>query len=120
MRLKLVYFSFPYSENPRGTAKEVALHASDIYSFREDIILLIPHFVFDIIYDFPPGESHPEILVKEFELISRCDAVCYVPDRISTGVQWELAFARWLGIPVYTVEQLINKVDLEVEGNEEG
>ena len=67
-KLYLVYVSYPYSENPTETTRQIQLWAQKILKRFDDLVLLIPHFVFDAVWDFPGGYTHPEIAVQELEI----------------------------------------------------
>ena len=107
-KLYLVYVSYPYSENPTETTEQIQLWAQKILKRFDDLVLLIPHFVFDAVFDFPDGYTHPEIAVQELELIKRMDIFVYDPKRVSTGVRWEKAYAEHVGVPILTMEELEN------------
>lgn len=107
-KIYVVYVSYPYSEDPVRTTKEIQEIAQRILAKWDDLILLIPHFVFDAIWDFPQGYTHPEISTLELELISRVDIFAYDSKKVSTGVRWELAFARHSGVPIITLDELEN------------
>ncbi|MEM2367017.1 MAG: hypothetical protein QXQ50_02140 [Candidatus Bathyarchaeia archaeon] len=107
MGLKLVYFSYPYSDNPRARTEEIKTFVQLVLAKHGNIVPVIPHLMFDAIYNFPEGYSHPEFSVMEFEVISRCDCLAYDPNEVSSGVRWEVAFAKWLGKPVLTFKELM-------------
>ena len=107
MRLKLVYFSYPYTDNPKGRTEEIKTFVQLVLAKHDNIVPVIPHLMFDAIYNFPEGYSHPEFSVMELEIISRCDFVAYDPSEVSSGVRWEVAFARWLGKPVLTFQEVL-------------
>ncbi len=109
-RQYLVYCSFPYSDDPErrteqinSTCKEVyqAAHAKD-----NDLILLIPHNIFDRVFNFPVGNSNEWMCPCELTLIDICDAVAYDPCFSSPGVVWEKAYACHVGKPLLTYEEL--------------
>jgi len=106
-KIYLVYMSFPYTEDPKGTAREIAKIAKEIYTKHHDLVLLIPHFMFDAIWDFPTGYTIPNIATIELALIKRLDIFAYEPSRISSGVTWEKAFAEVENIPILTYQQLM-------------
>ena len=105
--MKLVYFSYPYSSNPTLRTREVAKLVHKILKKHKDFVPFVPHFALDALYDFPKGYTHLDFPKMEYEIISRCDLFVYSPNRLSTGVYWELCFARWKRIPVKTYEELI-------------
>jgi len=109
--MKLAYFSYPYSDNPRKRTEEIKQKVRQILKLHSDIVPLIPHLIFDALYDFPAGYSHPEFSIMEIELISRCDIFCYNPEHleISRGVRWEYSFAKWLNKEILTYQELIKK-----------
>ena len=107
-KLFLVYVSYPYSEDPIGTSKEIQVWAQRILKRFSDLVLLIPHFTFDAVWDFPNGYTHPEMAVQELELIKRMDILVYDPKRVSAGVRWEIAYAEHIGVPILTTEELEN------------
>lgn len=99
--MKVIYFAYPYSDNPKKRSEEIKKLIQKLLEVRSDIVPLVPHYIFDALYDFPDGYTHEEFGEMELELISRCDALCPVPPvtprhAISKGVRWETAFVRWL------------------------
>jgi len=104
--------SYPYSEDPTGTSEEIQAWAQKILKKFDDLVLLIPHFVFDAVWEFPNGYTHPEMAVQELELIKRMDIFVYNPKRISAGVRWEMAYAEHIGVPILTMEELEKGVRL--------
>ena len=107
-KLYLVYVSYPYSENPTETTRQIQLWAQKILKRFDDLVLLIPHFTFDAVWDYPNGYTHPEMAVQELELIKRMDIFVYDPKRVSAGVRWEIAYAEHIGVPILTMEELEN------------
>ena len=107
-KLYLVYVSYPYSENPVGTSEEIQAWAQRIQKRFDDLVLLIPHFIFDAVWNYAEGYTHPEIAVQELELIKRMDIFVYDPKRVSAGVRWEMAYAEHIGVPILTMEELEN------------
>ena len=107
-KLYLVYVSYPYSEDPVGTSEEIQAWAQRIQKRFDDLVLLIPHFIFDAVWNYAEGYTHPEIAVQELELIKRMDIFVYDPKRVSTGVRWEKAYAEHVGVPILTMEELEN------------
>lgn len=107
MGLKLVYFSFPYSDNPKGRTEEIKIFVQLVLAKHKNIVPIIPHLMFDSIYNFPEGYTHPEFSLFEFEVISRCDVLTYDPNHVSSGVRWEIAFAQWMGKKIVTFEELM-------------
>ena len=105
-KLYLVYVSYPYSEDSTGTSEEIQAWAQKILKKFDDLVLLIPHFVFDAVWEFPNGYTHPEMAVQELELIKRIDVFVYNPKRISAGVRWEMAYAEHIGVPILTMEEI--------------
>lgn len=109
-KIYIVYMSYPYTEDPRKTSEEVKGCAQILLDSTNDLVLLIPHFIFDAIWDFPPGYTHPEIALLELALIAKIDIFAYDPGRISSGVRWEKAFAEYMGIPILTFDELLRGV----------
>lgn len=119
--MKLVYFSYPYSDAPEKRTKEIKMIVREILEDHSDWIPLIPHFIFDAIYDFPKGYSRKavtewKVAVKELEIIFRCDIIVYSEGLIfkSHGMAWEWSFAHWLknhghSIEILTYEELLWK-----------
>ena len=105
-KLYLVYVSYPYSEDPTKTRRQVQLWAQMVLKKFDDLVLLIPHFVFDAVWEYPEGYTHPEMAVQELELIKRMDIFVYNPKRVSAGVRWEIAYAEHIGVPILTMEEL--------------
>ena len=107
-KLYLVYVSYPYSENPTETTRQIQLWAQKILKRFDDLVLLIPHFTFDAVWDYPEGYTHTEMAVQELELIKRMDIFVYDPKRVSAGVRWEKAYAEHIGVPILTMEEIEN------------
>ena len=115
-KIYLVYCSYPYTENPKQCSEEIKLWAQKMLNKHSDLVLLVPHFVFDAIYDFP--KNFDEIVKKhgktnisslpiwELTLIEYCHIFAYNPMRMSAGVIWEKAFAEKMGIPIITMKEL--------------
>jgi len=112
----MVYFSYPYSDNPKERSGEIKGKVKQILKANPNLTPIIPHLAFDGLFDYPEGFTHPEILVMELEAISRSDLLAYDPEHLSTGVMWEIAFAKWLGKKVVTFKELmVNGVESRVE-----
>ena len=106
--MKIVYFSFPYTSNPKKNTEKVKSLARAFYSKHEDVILLIPHLVFDAVYNFPCGYAlSPTILIKEIILIEKSDVFMYCKSALSCGVLWELAIAKRLGKEIWIYEEMM-------------
>jgi len=106
----VVYLSYPYSADPEKYTKEIKKIAREIMANNKDLILLIPHYVFDAVFDFQSGygSTQRHIGFLELALISRCDIFAYDPDKTSAGVIWEMCFAKLVKIPIMTMEELEN------------
>ena len=106
--------SYPYTEDPKRTTEEIKEIAQNLLNDHDDLVLLIPHLVFDTIWaengELPAGYTHPEIAVQELALIAKIDIFAYNPFRISSGVRWEKAFATVMEIPVLTFAELLKGV----------
>jgi len=127
-RKKVYYFSFPYSREPTEFTIKVAERVKRILKARKDIVPIVPHYVFDLLLGkqmrigsflmitLPEGYSNPETADWEIELISRCDALVYEPKMMRSdgwsGVIWEVAIAKKLGVSVYTYDEVEMKNDL--------
>jgi len=95
--------------------KKVQKMVHEIVEKRADIVPVVPHYIFDALYDFPTGYSNQLDLVThwEAEIISRCDGVVYDPTMSdSAGVKWEVAIAQKLGIPVFTYDEVLMGLDV--------
>jgi len=109
MAMKMVYFSYPYTEDPKGNTERIKSIVREILDHRKDILPIIPHLTFDSLFGYPVGYDHDlgyGILRMEYEIISRCDLLAYDPRNISTGVMWEIAFAKWIGKEILTFDHL--------------
>ena len=106
--MKIVYFSYPYTDNPKDRTEEIKTFVKLLLENQKGFVPIIPHLVFDALYNFPEGYTHPEFSVMEYELMSRCDIVAYDPNEVSAGVRWEVAFAEWMGKRIITFEELIH------------
>jgi len=101
--VKLVYFSYPYTDDPQKRVEEIRKLVLIILKKHSDWVPLVPHFVLDALYDYPTGYKKEAILewefaVKELALIYYCDVFVYSEGLIteSRGMVWEWSFARWL------------------------
>ena len=111
-KLYLVYCSYPYSDNPKERTNQIKVWAQRILEQFDDLVLLIPHFVFDAVWadvkgNLPKGYEHTKIAEQEFELIKRCDIFTYAPEQMSSGVIWEKSFASRIGKPIFTFSELM-------------
>jgi hypothetical protein len=115
MRLKMIYFGYNYSDRPHTRTQEIKDKVQALIQRRTDIIPIIPRLVFDELLDHPSGYEHTFIPAWETEVIARCDGVCFPKpsdEAISIGVLWEQQIARWLNVPEYTYNELMEKLDL--------
>lgn len=103
----IVYCSYPYTDAPERRKKEITEIGRRLWE-SGGLLPLIPHNIFDELYDLPPGYSHPEIAIAELFLISHCHAFAYDPQQISAGVNWEKSFADLIGKPIFTFDELLN------------
>lgn len=110
-KMYIVYMSYPYSEDPDQTTEEVKGCAQILLNEHDDLVLLVPHFVFDQLWaedgKLPEGYTHPEIAIQELALIHKVDIFAYDPRRVSSGVRWEMSFAEYMQIPILTFEELL-------------
>lgn len=113
--MKIYYFSYPYSRDPKKMTKQVINRVKEILETRQDIVPFIPHAAFDFLLGFPTGYSYGCVTDWEFEIIKRCDGLVYDPQFLSVGCRWERSIAEGLGIPVYTYEDVRLGKDLETK-----
>lgn len=108
---EVVYFSYPYTSNPDKNTKEIIRLVRRMIKKHPNIIPFIPHTNFDMIWEDKEGysEERQYIGVWEFEIITRCDRLCYVGGEVSTGVFWEKSFAIREKIPIIEYEDLYNE-----------
>lgn len=113
--LKKYYFSYGYTRDPKEMTEEVRGKVLAILEVRKDIYPAVPHFMFDALYNFPVGYSHPEMAYWEVEEISRCDAFVYDPymAETSAGVKWELAIAKKFNKPIFTYDEVLEGRDID-------
>jgi hypothetical protein len=120
----MIYCSYPYSEDPERTTKEINAICKEIYNLAHardnDLLLMIPHNIFDAVFDKPAGYNWTQkdacvsrtfnanfwMPMCELTLITRCDAFAYEPTRISPGVLWEKTYAELIQKPIYTYAEL--------------
>ena len=117
MRPKIIYFAYPYSDNPLERTEEIKEYIRDLCKVRTDIVPIVPHTTFDAIWDYPSGYSNHFIDLNmgvwEFEIIARADYICFPPPKTPAkrlcGVVWEGVFAKWFGTPMvdwfYLIEE---------------
>lgn len=116
MRPKLIYFAYPYSDGPKVRTEELKGLIQGLCEVRTDIVPLVPHTMFDAIWDYPDGYSNHFIDLKmgvwEFEIIARADYICFPPVQTPCvrlcGVVWESMFAMWHGTPEVKWEHLLD------------
>jgi len=112
-KVYIVYCSYPYTDDPVKRTKEIKAWAIKILKRHNDLVLLIPHFVFDAVLDFPKGYGVAvefNMGLHELVLIQRMDIFAYHPDEISAGVIWEKSSAEKDGVPILTYQQLYEGV----------
>jgi len=112
MGMKVYYFSYAYSRDPKAMTKRVKEFVNQILEFRDDIVPIVPHCAFDYLLNFPKGYRFGCVTNWEFEIIKRCDALVYDPEVFSVGVRWERAIAEGLGKPIFTYEEVLAGRDL--------
>ena len=117
--LKLTYFSYPYSDSPRERTAEIRAIVHGVVRVRHDIVPLVPHLMFDAIYNFPAGYTHEEMCLWEILLIAASHQLAYVPMEVSAGVTWERCIAKAFCKPIFTVNELIDNVDKESQEGKE-
>ena len=105
----VVYLSYPYSESPVKLTEEGKVYVRELYNNVRNIVILLPHLVFDAVWDFPSGYKYEEVAFQEINLIGRCDALIWVEGKVSHGVIWEKAIARRFGVPVYEYSEFMAK-----------
>lgn len=111
----LIYFGYPYSDNPAGRTAELKCMLQKLIAVRKDIVPFAPHFAFDAIMDYPKGYSNLYVLDWELVIISRCDFICFptpLTPAESQGCAWEASFSRFLDIPEVQYDDLINGEEL--------
>ena len=113
--MKMAYLSYPYTSNPEKNTEDVGKIALKIIEERKDVVLIIPHYAFDVWLGLPKGYEYPWLGRWELEIISRCDFMILGTQDLSTGMVWEKEFAEWRNIPVYSVKQVLDRADEEIE-----
>lgn len=111
-RLKLCYFSYPYSRDPKECSEDIRVLVEQLFTelrpdLKEKIVPFVPHWAFDAIMGFPTGYSDTTRLLWEIEIISRCDLFVWIPEHTGAGVEWERRIAESLGVRVLTFDQLV-------------
>lgn len=101
--MKRIYFAYPYSSDPLERTKEICDLVRSLLEVRKDVVPLIPHIMFDALYDYPTGYDHAFMLGWELEVIESADYICLppVPEGVPGGCGrfWERAFAFRVGTP---------------------
>ena len=116
MRLKLIYFAYPYSQDPKACTEEIKKLVAELAMVRQDFVPIVPHIAFDELFEHPEGydPSKTFVLQWEFEIISRCDYICFSPtDRFSVGCIWEREFANWIDVPIVDYWMLLQGESFE-------
>ena len=122
MKLKLIYFAYPYSDNPKLRTREVVDAVMKLVAVRKDIVPFVPHIAFDhlLLEDGQHAEGYDLkfmfVLDWELEIISRCDGICFIPHapEIKTaGIHWERAFAKRHDVIVYDYWMLMQGESFE-------
>ena len=108
--MKLIYFAYPYSDDPAKRTAEITKIVQDLLAIRKDVVPFVPHLVFDALLGTPAGYSNLYVLGWELEIISRCDAICFPTPPTpaeSVGCAWELAFSKFVGVPEVEYDALL-------------
>ena len=100
-KIKVAYVTYPYTNDPKGNSMRIKEIAQDIIKHRQDICLIVPHYAFDALLDFPKGYNNTFFARWELEVISRCDMVILPNIKMTCGMVWETEFAKRLGIPIH-------------------
>lgn len=107
----LIYIAGPYTAETREEQDEnVALAASAARAlWAMGHAAICPHLNTYNFESFPPfnqanyQQNFETFLTGDLEMISRCDGVYMLPRwETSRGACAEYAFAKWLGVPVFT------------------
>jgi len=113
--MKMIYFAYPYSSDPDLRSREIQDLIHKLVEIRKDIVPLVPHYMFDALYDFPTGYGCTFMLGWELEILTRVDYICIVPSPervVSGGIYWEKEFCRWYGTPEIDWEYLLDGGDI--------
>jgi len=109
--MKMAYLSYPYSDDPPGRIEEVKRLAHKIMEKHKELVLIVPHLAIDsIIEPFIDSDNWLFAGTWELELIARCDILilgCPLDYKVSPGMVWEWAFAKWLGKEIVEVKELM-------------
>jgi len=120
----LFYLSYPFSDNPDTRTEEAIRIARRILALFPNSFVIVPHITFNPLLPLSLGQPRDRFLriaEAELETIARCDALIIgvpieeIPDR--SGIFWEVAFARQRGIPVFTLEELLEHREAIVHGD---
>lgn len=102
-RFKRIYFAYPYSDDPVERTEEIKQRIRELVEIRKDVVPLIPHLMFDELFDHPGGYMLMFIGPWEFEVIADADYICLppliTPCERQCGTVWERVFAGWIGTP---------------------
>jgi len=112
MKIARIYFAYPYSDDPLKRTREIKLLIQGLVNIRKDIAPLIPHLMFDELFDHPDGYTLMFIGPWEFEVIKDADYICFptpmTPALRQCGTIWEKVFAIWYGTPAIEWEYLLD------------
>lgn len=109
--MKLIYIASPYSDDKEKNVEKAKEYC--IYTLNESRLFFCPHLIYP---DFLNDENKNE---REFalklckEMILKCDEVWVFGDKITKGMEEEIAFARDNGVPIH---RLIFSENYKCEG----
>lgn len=106
------YISYPYSDDPPRRTREVAAIASKIVLGTEArVATIVPHYVFDMmLINFIEQGNWLFVIDWELAVIEQCDLFvlgCKLDYEVSPGMVWEAGFARRIGKPVLTPDEVV-------------
>ena len=99
IKMKLVYISYPYSDNPEKRRDELFDLLPKIS--KEDIVPLVPHFAF---WKFQEMFGRDYAMKVCVEAVGKCDEMWVVGNKISPGMQMEMDYAKQNNITIVNKE----------------
>ena len=108
------YLAYPYTDDPeRRTREAAAIAAKIVLGTKARVAIIIPHYCFDkVLINFIEQGNWLFVFDWELATIEQCDIFiigCPLDYKVSPGMCWEAAFARRIGKPVLTPDEVVEQ-----------
>ena len=97
--MKLVYVCSPYRGNIEHNTARARRYCR--FAITQKAVPIAPHILFTQFLDDDIPEERQIGLQQGLELLKHCDEIWVFGERISEGMQGEIAAAQQLGIPIH-------------------